>query len=247
MPSRDLFPRGWLVTGGYRDTRLGVLKTGKESEVHLVARTGAGRTTLLAEKRFKSRDRRSFQNDWLYRGVWGEGTRREHRAMKKQTRFGHEAAQARWIGHEWESLVRMFDAGVTVPPPVELLDDGYLMAFVGDDGIAAPRLAEVDLTSEMARRVWNDLIEEVSLLVSADRVHGDLSAFNVLWWRERAVLIDFSQTVDIVTHPAAHELLRRDLTALARYFTRHGVDIDVDSTLDRVGADVRRFTRQLAR
>jgi RIO kinase 1 len=167
--------------------------------------------------------------------------------MKQQTRFGHEAAQARWIGHEWESLVRLFDAGVTVPPPVELLDDGYLMAFVGDDGIAAPRLAEVDLTPEVASRVWNDLIAEVALLVSADRVHGDLSAFNVLWWRERAVLIDFSQTVDIVTHPAAHELLRRDLTALARYFTRRGVDIDIENTLDRVGADARRFTRQLAR
>jgi RIO kinase 1 len=247
MPSRDLFPRDWLVTGAYRDTRLGVLKTGKESEVHLVARAGAGRTMLLAEKRFKARDRRSFQNDWLYRGVWGEGTRREHRAMKKQTRFGHEAAQARWIGHEWESLGRLFDAGVTVPPPVELLDDGYLMAFVGDDGIAAPRLAEADLTPEVARRVWNDLIAEISLLVSADRVHGDLSAFNVLWWRERAVLIDFSQTVDIVTHPAAYELLRRDVTALARYFTRRGVDIDIDNTLDRVGADERRFTRQLAR
>ena len=41
MPSRDLFPSDWLVTGAYRDTRLGVIKTGKESEVHLVARTGS--------------------------------------------------------------------------------------------------------------------------------------------------------------------------------------------------------------
>jgi len=55
MPSRDLFPSDWLVTGAYRDTRLGVIKTGKESEVHLVARIGSERTTLLAEKRFKAR------------------------------------------------------------------------------------------------------------------------------------------------------------------------------------------------
>lgn len=247
MPSRDLFPRDWLVTGAYQDTRLGMLKTGKESEVHLVARTSGERTTLLAEKSFKARERRAFQNDWLYRGVWGQGTRRESRAMKKQTRFGHEAAHARWIAHEWESLVLLHDAGATVPPPVELLEDGYLMAFIGDGGRAAPRLSEVDLAPDDARRVWDELVAEVALLVAADRVHGDLSAYNILWWRERAVLIDFSQTVDIVMHPAAFELLTRDITSLGRYFARRGVDIDVTRVLDRIGADARRFTRQLAR
>ncbi len=76
-------------------------------------------------------------------------------------------------------------------------------------------------------------------------MHGDLSAFNVLWWRERAVLIDFSQTVEIVTHPAAHDLLTRDIVALARYFVRRGVEVDIDRVLERIGADVHRFTRQL--
>jgi RIO kinase 1 len=245
MPSRDLFPSDWLVTGAYRDARLGVIKTGKESEVHLVARSGSDRTTLLAEKRFKARDRRSFQNNYTYRGVWGEGTFREDRAMKKNTRFGHEVAHARWIGHEWDSLVLFHDAGVTVPPPVERLDDGYLMAFVGDGERAAPRLSEVDLEPAVARRVWQELLEELALLVSVDRVHGDLSAFNVLWWRERAVLIDFSQTVDIVMHPAAHDLLTRDVTSLARSFERRGVEVDIDRVLERIGADVHRFTRQL--
>jgi RIO kinase 1 len=247
MPLPRLYPRDWLVTGAYRETRLGILKTGKESEVHLVARTAGERTTLLAEKRFKARDRRSFQNDSLYRGVWGEGTRRESRAMKKNTRFGHEAAHARWIAQEWETLVRLHDAGATVPPPVELLEDGYLMAFVGDGERAAPRLAEVDLPPPVALRVWDDLLEELALLVSVDRVHGDLSAFNVLWWRERAVLIDFSQTVDVVTHPAALELLTRDITALGRYFTRRGVDVSVARILERIGADSHRFARQAAR
>lgn len=247
MPSRDLFPSDWLVTVGYRDARLGVLKTGKESEVHLVARISGVRTTLLAEKRFKARDRRSFQNDSMYRGVWGEGTRREHRAMRKNTRFGHEAAQARWIAQEWDSLVRLHEAGATVPPPVELLEDGYLMAFIGDEQRAAPRLSEVDLAPPVARRVWDELVDELAILVSADRVHGDLSVFNVLWWRERAVLIDFSQTVEIVTHPAAHELLVRDVTTLGRYFARRGVAVDVDRILERIGADAHRFASQQVR
>lgn len=248
MASGDLFPRGWLVEYEYVESHLGILKTGKESVVHLIARTGAtGRTSLLAEKRFVALERRAFRDDWVYRGVWSEGSRREHRAMRRGTRFGHEAQHARWIANEWQNLTRIAAAGATVPPPVELLEHGYTMGFVGDADRAAPRLSEVDLDEATARRVWNALLDEIAILVSADRVHGDLSAFNVLWWRGRAVLIDFSQTVDVITHPAARDLLVRDIVTLGRYFSRRGVAVDVDTVLARIGADDRRFARQIAR
>lgn len=243
MPRRDLFPPDWLVPGE-RHEHLGLLKTGKESEVHLVARHGDGRTVLLAEKRFRPRKGRWFKDDWLYSGVWGEGTRREHRAMRKKTRFGKQAIHARWIAHEWESLVLLHNAGATVPPPVEPIDDGYRMAFIGDDGQAAPRLADVDLDRPTAERVWRELLEEIAIFLASERVHGDLSAFNVLWWRERAVVIDLSQAVDVVTHPAARELLERDVRSLGRYFARHDVDTDLDRALAAVGADAYRFARQ---
>jgi RIO kinase 1 len=245
MPREPLFPPGWLVPAESHE-HLGILKTGKESEVHLVARTGGGRTVLVAEKRFLARDRRLFQDNYLYRGVWGEGTKREHRAMKNNTRFGHEAAHARWIAGEWESLVRLDAAGVTVPPPVELLDDGYRMAFIGDADRAAPRLSEVALDAQMAARVWRELLDEIAAVVAADRVHGDLSAYNVLWWRERAVIIDLSQCVDVVTHPAALQLLERDLRSLGAYFARRGVRVDLDGALAQVGGDARRFARQVS-
>jgi RIO kinase 1 len=82
-------------------------------------------------------------------------------------------------------------------------------------------------------------------MVAADRVHGDLSAYNVLWWRERPVLIDFSQTVDVITHASARELLLRDIDALGGYFMRRGVRYDRDWVLARIGADDHRFTAQL--
>jgi len=246
MPGRDLFPRDWLVPGE-RHEHLGILKTGKESEVHLVARTGGGRTVLLAEKRFRARERRAFRDDFLYRGMWEIGSRREQRAIAKATRFGHEVLHSRWIANEWGNLVHLHAAGVTVPPPVELLDDGYRMAFIGEGNEAAPRLHGVDLDPTVAKRVWGELLEEIATMVSADRVHGDLSAYNVLWWRERAVLIDFSQTVDVVAHPAARELLVRDIDALGGYFTRRGVRYDRAWVLARVGADDHRFAAQLAR
>ncbi|MEK7862388.1 MAG: RIO1 family regulatory kinase/ATPase [Chloroflexota bacterium] len=254
MPRSELFPSDWLVPGERHEDR-GVLKTGKEADVHLVARHGGGRTVLLAEKRFRPRERRGFRHDWAYRapaeytvrrGVDGVGPRREQRAMRKAVGFGREMIQARWIATEWENLVHLYAAGVTVPPPVELLDDGYRMAFIGDGEQAAPRLAEVDLDIATARHVWGELLEELRMVVAADRVHGDLSAYNVLWWRERPVLIDLSQTVDVITHPAARELLDRDLHALARYFVRHGVEVDRTRALAAVGADAHRFARQVS-
>ena len=149
MPS-DLFGADWLVTVEYTDTPLGTLKSGKESEVHLVARSAHGRTSLLARKRFLGWDRRLFRDTYVYAGGWGEGGRRESRAMKKNTRFGQEQRHRRWIANEWTNLVHLFDAGVTVPPPVELLEDGYLMAFVGDDRVAAPRLEAVVVAALLA-------------------------------------------------------------------------------------------------
>jgi RIO kinase 1 len=241
-----LFPSDWLADAPYEDRDLGMLKAGKESEVHLVSRTGPTRTCLLAEKRFKPRLQRGFRNDFLYAGIWGEGSRHEDRAVKKRTRFGQEHLQARWEAHEWATLQRLHHAGVTVPPPVERVEGAaaYRMAFIGDGDRAAPRLADVHLDLMTARRVWRDLQREIRRMLDADLVHGDLSAFNVLWWRETPVIIDFSQAVDAITHPAARELLVRDVDRTAAYFRRAGVAIDLDAALALVGDTPARFARQ---
>jgi RIO kinase 1 len=188
-----------------------------------------------------------FRDTYRYAGVWGQGTRHEDRAMRKNTKYGQAHRHARWIANELANLTRLFEAGVTVPPPVELVDGGYRMAFIGEDGVAAPRLESVVLDRVTAEHAWRELMDEVALMLEAERVHGDLSAYNVLWWRGRCVLIDFSQTVDAVVHPAARELVVRDVTSLARYFRRCGVRVDVDAELARIGADDRRFAAQAMR
>ena len=243
MPA--LFPSDWLADAPYEDRELGVLKAGKESEVHLLARVGPTRTCLIAEKRFTPRLQRGFRNDYLYSGVWGGGSRRESRAIRKRTRFGQGALESRWVAHEWETLNRLHASGVTVPPPVERIEHGYRMAFIGDGQQAAPRLSEIDLDLVTARRAWRDVQLEIRKMLDAELVHGDLSAFNILWWRERPVIIDFSQSVDVITHPAARELLQRDVARTAAYFTRMGVAIDVRAALALVGDSRARFARQV--
>ena len=263
-----LFADDWLVEYDYEEEELGVLKAGKESEVRLIARTGQGRTSYIAEKRFKAKAFRSFRNDKVYRATWfsGPGSGHAGRAVKRMTRVGRQILERAWSGHEWNELRHLHAAGVTVPPPVEELeptaltsrtfhwtslnaspkgghhddaDSGYRMAFVGDAPVAAPRLSSLTLPVREATRAWRDLLEDVSLMLQAERVHGDLSAYNVLYWRDRPVLIDFSQTVDIVTHPDARDLLHRDLERLATYFQKQGVDAGVDAAWQRIRADRR--------
>ena len=237
QPREPLFPADWLMHRDYVEADLGVLKAGKESEVRLVARYGEGRASLLAEKRFTPRTWRAFKNDHLYWAPSASGTRRESRAMQKGTRKGREFIESRWIGAEWSNLVRLHDAGATVPPPVEPIERGYRMAFVGDDGVAAPRLASLRLDRESARRVYGQVLDELAILLSVRRVHGDLSPYNILYWRSRAVLIDFSQTVDIVMHPAALELLRRDLAHVCAYVRSCGVAASVDEAMRALDAE----------
>ncbi len=150
-----------------------------------------------------------------------------------------------WESHEWATLQRLDNAGVTVPPPVERVEHGYRMAFIGDGDRAAPRLSDVDLDLGTARRVWRELQREIRLILDAELVHGDLSAFNVLWWHERPVIIDFSQSVDAVVHPAARDLLRRDVERTAGYFRRQGVAVDLDAALALVGDSPARFAHQV--
>jgi len=149
------------------------------------------------------------------------------------------------MAHEWATLGRLHDAGVTVPPPVERVENGYRMAFIGDGEQAAPRLADVDLDLVTARRVWRELQRDIQRMLDAELVHGDLSAFNILWWHDRPVIIDFSQAVDAVVHPAARDLLRRDVERTAEYFRRQGVSIDLDAALALVGDSPARFAHQV--
>jgi len=145
-----LFAPDWLVDGEYEEENIGILKTGKESEVSLVARTGAdGRISYIAEKRFKSRMFRSFQDDTHYREDWfrGPGGARALRGIKRGRENGHRLLEGAWMWHEWAELNHLYEAGVTVPPPVDRVsptgmasrttrvpeaEGGYRMAFIGD-------------------------------------------------------------------------------------------------------------------
>ena len=89
----------WVITDHAAvDTDLGVLKTGKEADVHLVERSvpGTDRRALMAAKRYRTAQHRMFHRDAGY--LEGRRVRRsrETRAMATRTAFGRELLTGQW-------------------------------------------------------------------------------------------------------------------------------------------------------
>ena len=135
-------------------------------------------------------------------------------------------------------LQRAWDAGAAVPYPVDFLDDGILMEYIGDESEAAPRVVNARLDRADLGEAWRQLIESLRLMARAHIVHADLSVYNLLWWRGRLVLIDFPQAVDATTNPAAPDLLHRDLLNVGAWFGRRGVALGTDASLAELVAEL---------
>ncbi len=238
----------WVVTDlGAIDAELGILKTGKEADVHLLERAvPGGRSSLLAAKRYRSSEHRMFHRDAGY--LEGRRVRRsrETRAMATRTEFGRDLLAGQWAMAEFAALSRLWElgrseGGVRVPYPVQLLGTELLLEFIGDaDGTAAPRLAQVRPDADLLVALWTQLVDAVTVLARAGLAHGDLSPYNVLVHDDQLVLIDLPQVVDIVANPQGPAFLARDVKNMATWFTGRGLrleDGDVRELTDTLLAD----------
>jgi RIO kinase 1 len=102
---------------------------------------------------------------------------------------------------------------------MEVRQNVLVMAFIGHDGDAAPRLkdCEVDLTE------WRQLYLQCALqmrkmLQMCKLVHGDLSEYNMLYDGD-LVIIDVSQSMEW-EHPQALEFLKRDCVNVNNFFAK---------------------------
>ncbi len=78
------------------------------------------------------------------------------------------------------------------------------------------------------------MLRNVDLLLQHDLIHGDLSAYNLLYWEGEAVLIDFPQVANLYSNPKARFILRRDIQRTCDYFARQGADCDAEAIFDRL-------------
>jgi RIO kinase 1 len=219
------YPR-WLVTDlAARDTELGILKTGKEADVFLLRRgVPGGRSCLLAAKRYRDAEHRMFRRDDAY--LEGRRVRRsrENRAMAARSAAGREMLARQWVGAEFAALARLYEAGVPVPYPVQILGTELLLEFVGDaGGSAAPRLADTRPAPAELASLWDQLVAALVTMAGLGLAHGDLSAYNLLVDGGRLVLIDLPQVVDVITNPRGAQFLDRDAAHAGQWFTARGL------------------------
>ena len=222
----------WVITSGNAlDEDLGVLKTGKEADVSLLARQLEGRTNLLAAKRYRDIRERAFRNDAAYRADRNLGPKahREQRAIDKGTRHGLGLHAHLWAAHEFATLSRLWSVGLPVPYPVQRLGTELVLEYLGDDDGAAPRLVQARVSPAERDDLLDQAVALLRGLTLAGVVHGDLSPYNLLVWRGRLYAIDLPQAVHPNRNPNGLDLLHRDVTNVLGWFRRKGASVDAEA------------------
>ena len=223
---------------------IGLIKTGKEASVYC-CRAGAalsllrddgrsfvsdGGNGLVAAKVYRGQQYR-FKNDAVYQeararelGLRGSALRafekRRHSATGRQVQAGT------WQHREYDCLAELYNAGADVPRPIASAENAILMEYFGDEDEAAQQLNCVRLQSAEAGPLFKRVLNNVELFLALNRVHGDLSPHNILYWQGDVRVIDFPQTTDPRFNRHSHDLLARDVDNVCRYFAAYGVEAD---------------------
>jgi RIO kinase 1 len=233
--------RQWVIESAgpfYRQALISditrVVKAGKEANVYTCLATPQTGHNLLAAKLYRPRMLRHLKNDAVYKAgrdlVNSEGKllkgRRERAALRKKSDFGKKLDIEWWIGNEYRGQQMLYEAGANVPQPLAFAGTAILMEYIGDDYMAAPLLNDVTLTHTEADSLFRQVMDNVALMLDLHLVHGDLSAYNILYWHGRITIIDFPQLVDARQNPNAFMLLQRDIQRVCDYFTQFGLTAD---------------------
>lgn len=210
------------------------VKGGKEASVYQ-CKPGAGvGAPLLAAKVYRPRSLRNLKNDGQYRvgrvdldedgaALWKEA---DVNAIAKRTRYGEDVRHRSWIAYEYTTLETLYDAGADVPKPFAMEKNAILMEFIGDAGSPAPPLSNLRLDRDEAKPLFERIIRDIDIMLANDRIHGDLSAYNILYWEGGIRLIDFPQVVIPESNPASWRLFQRDVTRVCQYFSAQGMNTD---------------------
>jgi len=125
-----------------------------------------------------------------------------------------------WTRKEYRNLLRAEEVGVRVPHPIAMKENILVMELIGRGDYIAPPLKDVEMDAAEAERVYQKIVEYISLLYNqGGLVHADLSEFNILYDNGEPVIIDMGQSVTL-DHPQARRFLERDITNIAHYFQK---------------------------
>jgi RIO kinase 1 len=211
-----------LITEGLVDEVIRQLMSGKEATVYMV-RCGE---EIRCAKVYKDLKQRSFRKNASYQEGRKTKNSRQARAMEKGSRYGRQMQEEAWQSAEVDALYRLAAAGVCVPQPYICHEGVLLMDLVTDaDGHPAPRLNDIELTTEQALEFHARLLNQVVRMLCAGIIHGDLSEYNILVGSDGPVIIDLPQAVDAAGNSNASAMLERDVANLASYFSQFAPEL----------------------
>lgn len=222
---------GAFYEGKWISDVLRLLKGGKEASVYL-CKSGAGvDAPYLAAKVYRPRMFRNLKNDSHYRVGRQELDESgnvifkdaDMHAIQKRTAYGEKLRHQSWIAYEYQTLQNLAAAEGDVPTPFAMGNNAILMEYIGDLGQAAPTLQSVDLEPGEVKKTFERTLHNVNLMLDLGCVHGDLSAYNILYWDGQISLIDFPQVVFPEGNPLAWEIFQRDVLRVCQYFASRGI------------------------
>lgn len=210
------------------------VKVGKEASVYLCLSGEQVQAPLLAAKVYRPKMLRSLKNDHIYRlgrGVLDESGHEVVdmgmlKALHNRSVYGEQIHLQSWIAYEMQTIKRLYAAGADVPQPYEMGENAILMAYIGDEASPAPTLNTVRLSPEEADTLYERSIRNIEIMLANDIVHGDLSAYNLLYREGQITMIDFPQVVSASNHPNAWQIFSRDVRRVCEYFTHQGLKTD---------------------
>ena len=161
-----------------------------------------------------------------------------------------------WAEKEMRNLLRLQKADIPCPDPILLKNHVLVMSFIGKKGWPAPRLKDASFDADTAKDLYFQCINVMRKMYHECRlVHGDLSEYNLLYFKKTVYVIDVSQSVEH-DHPNALEFLRKDCLNITDFFRKRGVgsmsvrqlfdfitdlslqNEDVDEYLKRIQSDI---------
>ena len=218
---------------GFLDELISGIKTGKEASVFL----GKNSDGFVAVKVYTDLRVRSFKRDASYREGRFIGDSRIEKAIKQGSQKGLNAHQTLWVQEEFRQMNHLYEHSVRVPKAIAVNGISLIMEFIGDeDGNPAPRISDLKMEQEEAEDAFLQSVQNLKRIVESGRVHGDYSAFNLLWQDNRAVVIDFPQVMDFKNSPNAQAFLERDVHSLCKSFLKQGIRADEGDILREVRA-----------
>jgi RIO kinase 1 len=134
-------------------------------------------------------------------------------------------------------MKHLAEYGISVPKAIAVSGISIVMEFIGDEnGQPAPRISDLKMERQEAEEAFRQSVQNLKQIVRSGRVHGDYSTFNILWHKEKAVVIDFPQVMELKHNPNARTFLERDIRSLCKSFMKQGILVDEDKILREVRA-----------